>query len=74
MSVYFLKKAPAIFDIVVGLIRPLMSEDSRNTLKVFGTNKAEWQTYLDKFIRRNQLPKEYGGSQVDKPTREHRNL
>jgi len=44
---------------VRGVIRHL-SPISRNSLKIFGTDKPVWQKYLLEFIDRSHLPKELG--------------
>jgi hypothetical protein len=45
---------------------PLASEELKKSLKIFGTNKAEWQKYLFEFIPQDQLDKAFGGTKPSK--------
>ncbi|ODN03993.1 SEC14-like protein 2 [Orchesella cincta] len=53
---------PAIFELVLNIIRPIMSPLTRQTLKVYNTNKEQWQKELFEIVDRNELPPEYGGT------------
>ncbi|CAL8085636.1 unnamed protein product [Orchesella dallaii] len=52
---------PAIFELVLRVIRPLMSQVSRDALKVYGQDKAQWSKALLKIADKSQLRPEYGG-------------
>lgn len=39
-----------------------MSPLTRQTLKVYNTNKEQWQAELLKIVDRDELPIEYGGT------------
>jgi hypothetical protein len=56
--------APGIFDSVVQLIRPLMTPETRKSLRLMGTNKKQWQTELLKEIDADQLTPEFGGTKT----------
>lgn len=45
-------------------IRPLLSDYSIKTFKIFGPNKEEWSKELLKQIPSDQLFKYYGGTKV----------
>jgi len=59
-----LLNTPEVFEVVLNLIRPIMSEQTREALKVYNNNKAEWDPIVFKDIKRDQLVKEYGGSKI----------
>lgn len=54
--------APAIFELVLSVLRPVMSPLTRQTLKVYNTNKQQWQGELLKIVEKDELPIEYGGT------------
>jgi len=58
-------KAPQIFEVVLNLIRPIMSQQTRDALKIYGNNKAEWEAVLYKDIKRDELPSTYGGTKIN---------
>lgn len=58
---------PAAFHTILTLVRPVFTPLTRDTLKVFGSNKAQWMDYLDKEISRDQRYPDFGG------TRQHKN-
>ncbi|CAL8072593.1 unnamed protein product [Orchesella dallaii] len=60
-----LVNAPAVFEIAMRLIRPLLSEQVREAQLTFGTNKEEWQKFLRTIVKPDQLLQEYGGTLVD---------
>jgi len=52
---------PKIFDPVVQLTRPVMSEYYFKALQMLGPDKDDWKAKLDVIIDPNELPKRYGG-------------
>jgi len=58
--------APAVFDTALRVVINFVSEELKNSLKVFGTNKAEWQKYLFEIIPPEQLDVNFGGTKVSK--------
>lgn len=54
--------APAVFEIAMRLLRPILSQQVREATVTFGTNKDEWQRYLRSIIDKDQLLKDYGGN------------
>jgi len=59
-----LLNTPQVFEIVLNLIRPIMSQQTRDALKVYNNNREEWDPILFADIDRDQLVKEYGGTKV----------
>jgi len=59
-----LLNTPSVFEIVLNLIRPIMSAQTREALKVYNNNREEWDHILFSDIRRDQLVKEYGGTKT----------
>lgn len=60
-----LLKAPPAFQIILELVRPVFSAQTQQALKVFGTDKRQWKSYLDKEIDEKQLRPDYGGTKLD---------
>lgn len=54
--------APAAFQVILNLVRPAFTKYTRDSVKVFGSNRAQWQSYLDKEIAKDQLYQEFGGT------------
>jgi len=59
---------PESFEIVLNLIRPIMSPPTRAALKVFSSNKAEWKPYLDNLIDPAEISDWFDGKKERKPT------
>lgn len=57
----------AIAETVLEALKSVMSESTRNSLAVYGFNRAEWQQALMKEITVDQLPPEYGGVKGRQP-------
>ncbi|OXA54819.1 protein real-time isoform X2 [Folsomia candida] len=55
---------PAAFEIVLNLVRPVMSSAMRDSLHVFGTNKAVWKKFLLSLIPGDQLGSHFGGTKL----------
>jgi hypothetical protein len=53
---------PRVAQPLVGTLLRAASEDSRNTVKVFGTDRAEWSEYLLNLIDADQLTYQFGGT------------
>ena len=58
----YLVNTPAIFEQVLQIIRPLMSEYTRDTFYVLGLNKDEWSHMLIDQIPKEELLIQFGGS------------
>ncbi|ODM91320.1 SEC14-like protein 2 [Orchesella cincta] len=56
-----LYNTPGVFELVLRVIRPLMSQVSRDSLKVYGQDKAQWSKALLNTADKTQLRPEYGG-------------
>ncbi|XP_078362571.1 SEC14-like protein 2 [Oculina patagonica] len=52
-------KAPKIFPIAYALVKPFLSEVTRNKVKILG---GDWKTELLEYIDEENLPEYYGGS------------
>ncbi|ODM90085.1 SEC14-like protein 2 [Orchesella cincta] len=52
---------PAI-QVVLEAIRPFLSKNNRDGIKVFGPNKAKWMPYLDAKISKEERRERYGGT------------
>jgi len=62
-----LVNTPESFEIILNLIRPIMSPQTRANLKVFGSNKAEWKLYLEELIDPEQISEWFDGKKERKP-------
>jgi len=58
----FFINSPRIFETVLSVIRPLMSEFTRNNLNVLDHNRDKWQKTLLEYVDSEQLPPRYGGT------------
>lgn len=54
--------APPIFELVLRVMRPLMSHITREALEVYGQDKAVWSKRLLDIADKNQLAPDYGGT------------
>lgn len=54
--------APAAFEVVLNLVRPVMNDAMRKSLIVFGTNRAEWKKAVLSLIAEDQLARQFGGT------------
>jgi len=50
-----------IFNSVMGVVRPIMSQQTNEIFKTFG-DKKEWKGIVDELVDPNQLPGAYGGT------------
>ena len=57
--------APRIFAIAFAIVKPLLSETTLNKIRIFGSDRSEWQAALLEEIYSDQLPACYGGSMTD---------
>ncbi|ODM91443.1 SEC14-like protein 2 [Orchesella cincta] len=55
---------PPVFEVVLSVIRPLMSPLTRRALKVYNQDKSQWQPQLFKYVSPSELPPEYGGTKI----------
>ncbi|OXA59719.1 hypothetical protein Fcan01_04675 [Folsomia candida] len=58
----FVINSPSTFQVVMNLIRPLLTPSTRNAIKILGTNMNEWSNTLFAEIARDQLPEGFGGT------------
>ncbi|ODM99264.1 SEC14-like protein 2 [Orchesella cincta] len=54
--------SPPSFEVVLSVIKPLMSADTRNALEVYGHDKTQWQKRLLEVVDASQLTPDYGGT------------
>lgn len=59
---YDLKTAPEFFNLVIRLVWPLLSADTRKALKIHGTDRRTWRKILSNEINENQLLQNFGGA------------
>ncbi|XP_035711465.1 CRAL-TRIO domain-containing protein T23G5.2-like [Folsomia candida] len=58
----FVVNAPSIFQVILGVVNPILSKRTLNALEVLGTNKEEWSKVLDAHFEKDQLPENLGGT------------
>jgi hypothetical protein len=51
-----------VFDSLWTLLRPIMTEQTQQALKIFGHNKAEWREEFSKQIPLDQIRHSFGGT------------
>jgi hypothetical protein len=47
------------------MVRPLLSQTSLNKIRIFGSNRSEWEAALLEEIDADQIPAFYGGTMTD---------
>jgi len=57
-----LVNTPTVFEVVLRLLRPIMAAETRVALKVFGSNRQQWQQFLYSIIDKDQLSRDFGGT------------
>ena len=57
--------APLGFTTAFAIIKPLLDQVTIDKIKVFGTDRAEWENALLEEIEADQLPINYGGTKAD---------
>ncbi|ODM98130.1 SEC14-like protein 2 [Orchesella cincta] len=57
-----LVNTPTVFEVVLRILRPIMAPETRVALKVFGTNRQQWQQFLYSIIDKDQLSRDFGGT------------
>jgi len=53
---------PPVFEVVLRVIRPIMSQITRQSLRVYGQDKGQWNKALWAIADKSQLTPEYGGT------------
>jgi hypothetical protein len=54
-------KAPSIFETVLNAARPLMTRYTRDAMKIYGTNREDWEAALKADIPEDKLLTDFGG-------------
>lgn len=57
--------APRVTAIGLNAMKPVMSQETKRSLRLFDTNKEVWMKYLDERIDRSQRYPRYGGTKKD---------
>jgi len=58
--------APRIFENVVKIVWPVLSEHSRSIFTLYGFDKNEWKEGILKIISPEQLQPQFGGTKIVK--------
>ena len=56
---------PHFFSIAFSMIKPLLSDTTRDKMRIFDCDRSEWEPELLEEIDSDQLPACYGGSMTD---------
>jgi hypothetical protein len=54
--------APSTISVILEAIRPFLSRQTRDALKIFSANRSKWMPYLDERISREERRQQYGGT------------
>lgn len=54
--------APTTINVVLEAVRPFLSKNTREALKVFGPNRNKWLPYIEQRISKDQRRPQYGGT------------
>ncbi|PIK59000.1 putative SEC14-like protein 2 isoform X2 [Apostichopus japonicus] len=60
----FVTRPPAIFPLAYSLVKPFLDEGTKKKVKILKSS-SNWKETLLKYIDADQLPKHWGGTQVD---------
>jgi len=47
------------------MVKPLLSQTTLNKIRIFGSNRSEWEAALLEEIDADQIPAFYGGTMTD---------
>ncbi|OXA48690.1 CRAL-TRIO domain-containing protein T23G5.2 [Folsomia candida] len=67
ISKMFAINSPSIFQVILGVVNPILSKSTLNALKVLGTNKEEWSKVVYAHFEKDQLPENLGGTRKYAP-------
>jgi hypothetical protein len=56
--------APASFEPLLNAARAILSDYTNNALYIYGKNRREWSSFLDKNFDWKELPSSIGGTKV----------
>ncbi len=62
---FFISKAPNLFETVLSLVKPVLDKNTRDSLMVYGKNPGEWGPIIKAAVDPKYLPKRYGGQKED---------
>lgn len=57
--------APKVFSLAFNVVKGFMNEITISKIQIMDTNRNKWQKAILKQVPASQLPKHYGGEQVD---------
>ncbi len=63
MHRFFIPAPTSVYQLLE-IIRPLMDDDFRSTIFVYGTNKKQWKEALKQDFNFDQLPPASGGTKI----------
>lgn len=58
----FVLTAPITINVIFDALRPFLSPQTRDAIRIFGPNKNKWMPYMDQRISRDQRRPQYGGT------------
>ncbi|CAL8069526.1 unnamed protein product [Orchesella dallaii] len=54
--------APTSVQVIINILQPFLSKSSRESLRIFNSNRVKWMAYLDSKISRDERTSLYGGT------------
>ncbi|CAG7721231.1 unnamed protein product [Allacma fusca] len=62
LRVVWIVNAPAIFNVLWGVIKPFLTERTNSKIRIFGSNKNKWRTDILNMIDEDNIPSEFSGA------------
>jgi len=60
-EIFFTHSAPAAFDVLLRIVYPVLSDEVKDFLKIYGTNKKEWHKAVLEVVPEDQIRVQFGG-------------
>jgi len=67
LRVVWVINAPAIFNILWGIIKPFLTERTTSKIRIFGNDRNKWREDILAMINEDNLPSAYGGANTSCP-------
>ncbi|XP_026473263.1 SEC14-like protein 2 [Ctenocephalides felis] len=65
LKICYIINAPKVFSLAFNVVKGFMNEITISKIQIMDTNRNKWQKAILKQVPASQLPKHYGGEQVD---------
>lgn len=56
--------APSVVTVLLNILKPILSETTKSGIKIYGSNREEWEKALANHIENEYIPTFYGGNRT----------